>query len=68
MQTNPGNVQPQKCTKEECPKTYMPHHWGTKEAGRAGWFLQRNGDAWCPDHTPDWVDEWRAKKKAKEEG
>lgn len=29
--------------------------------------MQRNGDAWCPDHTPDWVAEWRIKRKAKEE-
>lgn len=28
--------------------------------------MQRNGLAWCPDHNPDWVAEWRAKKKAKE--
>jgi hypothetical protein len=63
---NPGNVQPHKCAKEECTKTYMDHHWGTKEAQREGWFMQRNGDSWCPDHVPDWVEAWREKKRNQE--
>lgn len=53
------------CSKENCPKTYIPDEWGTKRANREGWFLQRNGDAWCPDHNPEWVAEWRAKQAAK---
>jgi hypothetical protein len=38
------------------------HKHGTIDAHQRGWFLQRNGDAWCPDHIPDWVVEWRSKK------
>lgn len=63
---NHGNVQPKKCSKEECSKTFTPHLWGTREAQRAGWFLQRNGDAWCPEHNPDWVAAWRAKRNGEE--
>lgn len=61
----PHSVQPKKCSKKSCTNTYTPHHWGTKQAGREGWFMQRNGVAWCPKHIPDWVAEWR-KKKAEE--
>jgi hypothetical protein len=58
-------IKPTKCSKEECQKSYIRDHWGTKQANREGWFLQRNGDAWCPDHNPDWVAEWRAKRAEK---
>jgi hypothetical protein len=51
------------CSKEECPKFFPNHKWGYQQAQREGWFMQRNGDAWCPDHNPDWVAEWRAKKR-----
>lgn len=51
------------CAKNECAKTFSDHEWGNKKAQREGWFMQRNGLAWCPDHTPDWVAEWRAKKQ-----
>lgn len=50
------------CRKTGCSRDYFPDHWGKKEAARKGWFLQRNGDAWCPDHIPDWVVEWRQRK------
>lgn len=53
------------CAKEECPKFFQNHEWGNKQAQREGWFMQRNGDAWCPDHNPDWVAEWRAKRAEK---
>ena len=53
---------PKKCSGPGCPKTYTPHEWGSKAAQRAGWFLQRNGDAWCPDHHPEWVAAWRARQ------
>jgi hypothetical protein len=53
------------CAHSGCGDKYYPHEWGTKEAQRKGWFLQRNGVAWCPDHNPDWVAEWRVKNKKK---
>ena len=55
------------CSKPNCESDYFPDKWGKIEAVNLGWFLQRNGDAWCPKHIPDWVAEWRARKKAKEE-
>lgn len=35
-------------------------------AAEQGWFFQQNGDAWCPEHTPEWVAEWRARTPARE--
>lgn len=55
---------PKGCSGPGCPETYIPHEWGTKAAQRAGWFMQRNGDSWCPAHIPEWVAGWRAGKTA----
>lgn len=55
------------CSRGECPKFFPDHRWGAMAADREGWFMQRNGKAWCPDHNPDWVAEWRASKKQQEE-
>jgi hypothetical protein len=51
-----------KCSREGCEKTYPVHRWGAIRAGADGWFLQRNGDAWCPEHHPEWVAEWRTRQ------
>lgn len=61
------NVGRKRCSRSSCEKSFVPHRWGNSEARFQGWFLQRNGEAWCPDHHPDWVTEWRAKKKAEKE-
>lgn len=50
------------CRKTNCQNDYFPDKWGKMEATRKGWFIHRNGSAWCPDHIPDWVVEWREKK------
>lgn len=55
------------CSNEKCSSSFPNHKHGTIDAHQRGWFLQRSGDAWCPDHIPDWVAEWRAKKSKKEE-
>jgi hypothetical protein len=35
------------------------------KADRAGWFHSREeAAAYCPEHVPDWVPAWRAKKAA----
>jgi len=55
------------CAVEDCEETYRPHMWGSIKAHDRGWFLQKDGTAWCPQHVPEWVAEWRereAKKKA----
>lgn len=54
-----------KCTKKGCINIFRDRHqWDRSEAHKAGWFFQKNGDVWCPEHIPDWVNEWRAKRNA----
>jgi hypothetical protein len=40
-----------------------PHNmWGQIKA-HPDWFFGRDGKAFCPDHLPEWVPGWRARKK-----
>lgn len=51
------------CTHEGCTAGgFKDHYWGRVRAHDAGWFIQKNGDTWCPEHIPEWVEEWRARK------
>ena len=36
--------------------------WLVMKAGREGWFFQRDGTAYCPEHVPDWVEGWRVRQ------
>lgn len=51
------------CDHPNCSNFIKAHAWGYIKANDAGWFLQRNGDCWCPEHIPDWVSKWREKMK-----
>lgn len=51
------------CAYLGCDNTYRDHRWGATKAHDAGWFIQKNGDAWCPEHVPKWVKSWRARRK-----
>lgn len=55
---------PGHCSQPGCQNTYKDHHWGHKQAATQGWFFQKNGHAWCPEHTPAWVAAWRAGKSS----
>lgn len=52
-----------RCSATDCDESIKDHYWGRVHAGEAGWFFQKNGDSWCPDHNPPWVAEWRSRKK-----
>lgn len=55
------------CKNEECTESFdSGSRWDDQRASNLGWFFQRNGDVWCPEHTPDWVAEWRARKNKKD--
>lgn len=57
-----------KCAHPGCPKVFRDRHqWDQNEAQKAGWFFQKNGDRWCPEHNPPWVVEWRLKKAMEKE-
>lgn len=49
------------CDAEGCKARVRDHAWGVIKAD--GWFFQKNGDSWCPDHIPDWYWEWKGVKK-----
>lgn len=52
--------EPIKCAHPECESTMKSHAWSVIKT--VGWFHQKDGKSFCPDHTPNWVHEWRAKK------
>lgn len=50
--------------KNDCEAKIKNHAWGRIKA--EGWFFSRDPDrAYCPNHIPSWVAEWRARKKEK---
>ncbi len=51
------------CAEPGCEAAHAEHYHGKVQAQLDGWFMQRNGDAWCPEHNPPWVEEWRARQK-----
>lgn len=55
-----------KCAYPSCSAKIKADHWNKKKAQKEGWFLQRTGESWCPNHNPPWVEEWRAKQISKE--
>lgn len=50
------------CSHPGCTQAVLNHRWAHLRAQTDGWFFQRNNTAWCPDHVPDWVPAWRAKR------
>lgn len=48
------------CADPSCERTIKNHRWGRIKAD--DWFQQKDGAVWCPDHTPAWVEGWRARK------
>lgn len=49
------------CNAEGCDASYPRHRWGAITAYDSGWFAQKEGITWCPEHIPEWVKPWRAK-------
>lgn len=49
-----------KCAQPGCAASAKDDRWAKIKAHDAGWFEQKDGTAWCPEHVPDWVARWRA--------
>lgn len=47
------------CSHQGCSAEHKGDKWNNIKAQEAGWFSQRSGEHWCPDHTPSWVASWR---------
>lgn len=52
-----------RCAGPGCQASIPDHAWGHTKA--AGWFLQKDGRAWCPEHQPGWLQGWRNRRLAK---
>lgn len=51
------------CSVEGCTNRFKNHKWGyIHSGGQQGWFHSKEGWHACPEHLPDWVAEWRAKR------
>lgn len=48
------------CAQQGCATSYHNKSgWDSIRAQSKGWFEQKNGKSWCPEHVPDWVPAWR---------
>lgn len=48
------------CVEPGCKEFVNDDRWSKTKA--EGWFFKKNDDAYCPEHVPDWVEGWRAKR------
>lgn len=58
--TSYGRAHPIVCSR--CDASIPGGKWSIIKAGEWGWFFQRDGTAYCPDHVPEWVSAWRARR------
>lgn len=55
------------CTQKGCARSVrLNHKWDHIKAQSEGWFFQKDGSSWCPEHTPDWVEEWRKRVRVQD--
>lgn len=52
------------CSVEGCPNTIPNHYWSKV---KSEWFVQKDGQRFCPDHIPAWVEPWRKKQQEEKE-
>jgi hypothetical protein len=48
-----------------CKQEHPGGKWGAIKANEAGWFHDKAGVGFCPEHVPGWVGPWRAKQAEK---
>lgn len=48
------------CDEPGCENKIKNHRWGKIKA--EGWFFTKKGIAYCPEHEPAFVKDWRKKK------
>ena len=54
---------PTRCSHEKCPASVPGSKWAhVKATAEQGWLFLKNGETYCPDHLPEWVAAWRARK------
>ena len=53
----PSQQEDKHCSAVGCAKSIKDHYWGHVKA--EGWFFSKAGEAYCPEHLPEWVPAWR---------
>jgi hypothetical protein len=54
------------CDGDDCDAKVKNHRWGKTKA--EGWFFSRDGKiAYCPEHEPAFLDDWRQRKKVSDD-
>lgn len=48
------------CSHPECKNYIKSYAWAKIKAD--GWFMQKDGTNYCPEHVPEWVHSWRKRK------
>lgn len=49
------------CYVPGCENQIKDHYWGKV---KSGWFLQKDGTAYCVEHIPEWVEKWRSAQRS----
>lgn len=52
-----------RCSGPGCDDTCGNNKWAKIAAHEQGWFFERSGAVWCPEHLPDWVEPWRIEQR-----
>lgn len=47
------------CELPHCTMRMRNHKWGKIQGHNAGWYMSKEGEAFCPLHNPVWLAEWR---------
>lgn len=54
------------CAIESCTNKIPDNYWSKTK--NSDWFFSREQQkSFCPDHIPEWVEEWRWRKKHSQE-
>jgi len=49
-----------KCCVPGCTNETVANKWADIQSA---WFFMKDGSAYCPEHIPDWVADWRRNKE-----
>jgi hypothetical protein len=46
------------CSHDGCSNGTKVNRWAKIRAQDEGWYFQRNGSLWCPEHRPSFAPAW----------
>jgi len=57
---------PTTCSGKKCTASVPGAKWARIKATKQGWIFLKNGESYCPEHLPEWVEGWRLRRAARE--